>query len=70
MDAFAATLPGVDAGDLQTVADAIGGQLQGAGLDPGVLTQVVTGLGLNGTDVPAASVLGDLVGNVVATSRI
>jgi hypothetical protein len=63
VDAIVATLTGVPAGDQQAVADAIATQLEGSGLDPAVLAQILSGLGLTGTDL-SPSVITDLVTTV------
>lgn len=66
LDAVVATLTGVGPEDLQTVADALGTQLGGSGLDPAALTQILAQLGLNGPELPPSE-LTDLVGQVTDT---
>jgi hypothetical protein len=66
VEAVVATLTGIsDPAQLQQAADAIAAQLQGAGLDPAVLTQVLAGLSAS-DEVPTSALTG-LVGTVVET---
>lgn len=65
VEAVVETLTGVTGPDGQAVAEAIAAQLQGSGLDPAVLTQVLAGLSEAG--LPDGSALTDLVNTLVTS---